>query len=330
MQEALHYQPHPAGVQCRLCPKMCVIAEGRSGFCRARQNIGDRLYSQNYGACTATALDPIEKKPLFHFYPGSSILSVGTWGCNFSCQFCQNWQIAQEAPDTQLVLPGQLVDLAGQQGGNNIGIAFTYSEPSVWYEYILDTAQAAKKAGLKNVLVTNGFINPEPLKELLPYIDAMNIDIKAFNPHFYQSVCSGELEAVKQTVELAVRSCHVEITTLIIPEMNDDEAEVGALARWLAGINRSIPLHLSRYFPQYRMTKPVTPLETLRKSARIARQYLDYVYLGNLGAASELSTYCPACRQLVLDRMNRINYLLPDKKCPRCGSSIWFVGEACY
>jgi len=329
MREALYYQPHPTGVQCRLCPKACIIAEGKSGFCRVRQNINNKLYSHNYAACSASALDPIEKKPLFHFYPGRYILSVGTWGCNFSCKFCQNWQIAQDKPEVIELPPDRLVSLARQQGENNIGIAFTYSEPSVWYEYILDTAIASQAAGLKNVLVTNGFINPEPLQRLLPYIDALNIDVKAFSEDYYHKICAGRLDDVKQTVQLAAQSCHVEITTLIVPDLNDAEEELAALARWLAGINPAIPLHFSRYYPNYQLTKAATPINTMHRAAEVAKTYLQYVYLGNIGT-SAINTYCPDCKQLVLNRITRTSYLMPDKKCPQCGSLIRIVGEVCY
>jgi len=328
MREALYYQPHTAGVICSLCPKGCVIGEGRTGFCRVRRNIGGKLYTENYAACSSYALDPIEKKPLYHFYPGSYILSVGTWGCNFACKFCQNWQIAQADPEVVELLPDRLVNLAKEQGPRNIGIAFTYSEPSVWYEYILDTAQASSTAGLKNVLVTNGFINSEPLKQLLPYIDAMNIDIKAFNSEFYHKICAGCLDDVKRTVELAAAHCHVEITTLIVPGLNDDQTEITDLAKWLAGIREDIPLHFSRYFPNYQMDKPPTPLATMKMAYETARQYLQYVYLGNVSGVDGSNTHCPVCNELVIDRQHMKSHLLPNKKCPQCGSIISIIGEA--
>lgn len=329
MREALYYKPGEAGVICTLCPKGCRIGEGRTGFCRVRKNIGGRLYAQNYAACSSYALDPIEKKPLYHFYPGSSILSLGTWGCNFACQFCQNWEIAQADPHTIELQPDKAVRLAREQGPANIGIAFTYSEPSVWYEYILDTAQAGSKAGLKNVLVTNGFINPEPLAELLPHIDAMNIDVKAYNNEYYHKVCAGDLEDVKRTVELAARHCHVEITTLLVPELNDGPEEIAGLAAWLASVHKDMPLHLSRYFPNYKMKMPPTPLAVMEQAYETAKKYLSYVYLGNMGGHG-VNTHCPACGQLVLDRMAGRNYLSDEKKCPRCGKAIAIVGTVHY
>lgn len=328
MKEALYYESHPQGVICRLCPKGCVIGEGLQGFCRVRRNVGGTLYAANYGACTSYALDPIEKKPLYHFYPGSTIFSIGTWGCNFACQFCQNWQIAQAEPETIELLPEQAVAAAKRAGRGNIGIAYTYSEPSVWYEYIVDTARLAQAAGLKNVLVTNGYINREPLLALLPYIDAMNIDVKAFTPDFYQTVCAGKLEDVQRTVELAVGYCHVEITTLVVPGLNDSPAELGALAAWLGGVNKDIPLHLSRYFPQYKLDNPPTPLSTLQSAWDTACRYLHYVYIGNTGGQG-VDTLCPTCGALVIKRATGVvNHLTSDNNCPGCLQPIAVVGHA--
>jgi pyruvate formate lyase activating enzyme len=326
MREALYYEPHRRGVVCRLCPKECIIGEGLTGFCRVRRNTGGKLYSQNYGACSSYALDPIEKKPLYHFYPGSHILSLGTWGCNFSCQFCQNWQIAQKSPQTTALAPEKAVEMATGVGERNIGLAYTYSEPGVWYEYVLDTAKIAREQGLKNVLVTNGFINPRPLAQLLPYIDAFNIDVKAFNDRYYREVCSGRLADVRRTVETVAGSAHVEVTCLVVPGVNDSTAELAAMAKWLAGLNKDIPLHFTRYFPNYKMTAPPTPVATLAEACDTARRHLNYVYLGNVGAEG-VNTHCPTCDQLVIDRLRRCSNLAENKKCPRCGGGIAIVGE---
>ncbi len=319
MLEALYYEIDDQGITCLLCPKNCIIAEGKTGFCRTRKNSGGKLYVLNYAACSSYALDPIEKKPLYHFYPGKQILSLGTWGCNFSCQFCQNWQLAQAEPQTMYVDPERAVVMAQQAGKDNIGIAFTYSEPNVWYEYVLDTARLANRGGQKTVLVTNGFINNNPLKNLLPYVDAMNIDLKAFSDAYYQQICAGKLGNVKQTVELASRYCHVEVTTLLVPGLNDSTKEIEALAKWLGSVNRNIPLHFSRYYPNHRMGIPPTPVATLEKSYQIARHYLNYVYLGNVESRFS-NTYCPACAALLLERTHTIiSYLTQDKTCPNCG-----------
>lgn len=331
MREAMYYQLHGNEIMCYLCPKNCIIGEGRTGFCRVRKNIDSKLYAQNYAACSACAFDPIEKKPLYHFYPGSLILSLGTWGCNFSCTFCQNWQIAQESPSTRPLLPAQAVEMAKQyESKGNVGIAYTYSEPSVWYEYVVDTAQAVRQVGLKNVLVTNGFINPEPLQAILPYIDALNIDVKAFNNEFYQKVCAGSLASVKTTVELAASVCHVEITTLLVPGLNDDQAEIHKMAQWLAGINPNIPLHFSRYFPNHKMVAPPTSDSTMAMAQQIGNEYLNYVYLGNMRGNGG-NTYCPQCSQLVIDRSGELrSYIVDHNHCPQCGSNISIIGEASF
>ncbi len=328
MREALYYEARPeGGVFCRLCPQNCFIGAGKTGLCRVRKNYRGKLYTENYAACTSLALDPVEKKPLYHFYPGAYLLSLGTWGCNFTCQFCQNWEIAQARPAVSELPPATAVALAvNERRRGNIGLAFTYSEPNVWYEYVLDTAALARQQGLKTVLVTNGFINEQPLTELLPVIDALNIDVKAFNDEFYRRLCAGKLADVQRTVERAAGSCHVEVTTLIIPGLNDRETELAGLAKWLAGIDREIPLHLSRYFPNYKLALPPTPPATMNKAYKTVREYLSYVYLGNAGPVG-INTNCPVCGQEVIDRQKRLNRLTAEKKCPRCGNRIKISGE---
>lgn len=272
-------------IRCGLCPHACLLANGGTGRCRVRQHRDGALYSLNYGQVTSLASDPVEKKPLYHFFPGRQILSVGTWGCNFHCDFCQNWEIAHGTSGIRQLSPAALADLAAAQGAENIGVAFTYSEPTVWYEYVLDAAIAVRALGMKNVLVTNGFICLEPLEALLPHIDAMNIDVKAFNEGFYREVCGGSLKPVLRAVETAAKCCHVEVTTLIVPGRNDSEHEIDELSRWLAGVNPEIPLHLSRYFPRYKMKLSPTPPETLLRLRETARKYLRNVYIGNLPGA---------------------------------------------
>ncbi|MCX7843742.1 MAG: AmmeMemoRadiSam system radical SAM enzyme [Clostridia bacterium] len=271
-------------VHCHLCPHHCVIKPEGLGACRARKNIDGNLFSLNYGKITSAALDPIEKKPLFNFYPGSRILSAGSFGCNLKCSFCQNWKIAHDTPRAQELSPLELTEKATELiPHGNIGIAYTYNEPSIWYEYVLKASKLAKDKGLVNVLVTNGFIERKPLEELLPSIDAMNIDVKAFTAGFYNDICKASLDNVKQTVELASRKCHVEVTTLVIPGLNDSMEEIERLSEWLSSISREIPLHLSRYFPNYKMLDvPPTPKETLYKAKEIASRHLAYVYAGNL------------------------------------------------
>lgn len=273
-----------SNVQCDVCPHGCVLAEGQTGFCRARSNQGGIIKPDNYGRLTAIALDPIEKKPLRRFHPGSLILSVGSFGCNLRCSFCQNYTIsmADKGTRTVYVSPQELVDKAVLlKDEGNIGIAFTYNEPLIDPEYVYDCAQMAQARNLKIVLVTNGYINEAPLKRLLPYIDAMNIDLKAFNEAFYKHI-GGDLNTVKQTIEAACAQCHVEVTTLIIPGENDDIDEMREMSVWLANINSNIPLHISRFFPQYKMTdREATSRGSIYSLSEIARESLMYVYEGN-------------------------------------------------
>jgi pyruvate formate lyase activating enzyme len=327
MQEARFYEKQDDDqVRCRLCPQDCQIKPGGAGLCRARKNEGGVLYSLNYGRISSWGIDPIEKKPLYHFYPGSNILSVGTFGCNFHCGFCQNWQIAHGDPVTREMAPQELVASArlGDKQVDSIGIAFTYSEPLVWYEYVYDTARLAHEQGLKNVLVTNGFIQEEPLLELLPFIDAMNIDVKGFTGAYYRKICHGKLAPVKRTVELVHSRCHLEVTTLLVPTLNDSDEEIAALVDWLAGQNPEIPIHFSRYFPQYQMDLPPTPLESLQRAREIACRKLKYVYIGNAPELGDDNTYCPVCRNLLIRRSGYQTRIggLENGCCSRCGTRI--------
>lgn len=271
---------------CKVCPHHCSIGEGQLGFCRARTNIDGEITCENYGKLTSIALDPIEKKPFARFLPGSLVLSVGSYGCNLRCPFCQNNEISMtssEKINTQKVMPEKLVGMAASiKDQGNIGIAYTYNEPLISYEYVRDCAKLAKEKDLKNVVVTNGFICEEPLMELLPYIDAMNIDLKSFSEEFYKKI-RGNLETVKRTISLAAKQCHVEVTNLIIPGENDGEDEMKKLSSWLASINPEIPLHVTRFFPRWLMrSKKATPVEKIYRLSEIARENLRYVYEGNI------------------------------------------------
>lgn len=334
MREADWWEPLGDGtVRCRLCPWFCTLKPGANGRCRARGNRDGRLMALTYGRCSAQALDPIEKKPLYHFYPGAAILSLGSNGCNFSCSFCQNWEISQgETPLIELA-PAEAADLAAGERARRagcIGIAYTYSEPLVWAEYVLDTAKEVRARGQVNVVVTNGYINPEPLAELLPYIDALNIDVKAFSEQYYREVCGGRLEPVKETVRAAhTAGCHVEVTTLIVPGLNDGPAEIAALVDWLAAISPDIPLHFSRYYPNYRLALPPTPAATLARAREQALAKLRYVYIGNVYVAGAGDTHCPTCGAVVIRRagMGVAGHSLRGHACARCGSEIALVGE---
>ncbi len=272
-------------VQCDICPQGCVLEDGQTGFCRARSAKAGKVVCDNYGLVTSMALDPIEKKPLRRFHPGSMILSVGSFGCNLRCAFCQNHEISmcnREQTHTVAVSPQELVDKAlSLRDSGNIGIAYTYNEPLIGYEFVRDCAILARQNRLHNVLVTNGYVNEEPLRALLPYIDAMNIDLKAFTEGFYQTL-HGHLEPVKRTIAIAAEHCHVEVTTLIIPRQNDSLVDLRAMTEWLAGISPGIPLHISRFFPHFRMSDVgATPIETVYGLADIARKYLKHVFTGN-------------------------------------------------
>ena len=256
---------------CNLCPHHCELAEGQIGFCRTRCNDNGQIKSLNYGRVTSLAIDPIEKKPLYHFYPGSVILSLGSFGCNMACPFCQNHTISQGG---EREVRWQL---------SSIGVAFTYNEPLLSYEYLRDTLPLLRQKGQKTVLVTNGQIEEELLRELLPYVDAMNIDLKTFAEKTYAKL-RGSLRAAQRTIQMAAEAgVHVEVTTLVVPGISDDVNEFCEEVDWLAAVSREIPLHLSRYFPRYQYKAPVTPLDKLYELQRIAQKCMKYVYLGNVG-----------------------------------------------
>ena len=283
MRHAAFYEKGENGsVNCLLCPHLCVVMPGKYGACAARVNKDGEFYAAAYGRVTALALDPIEKKPLRRFHPGSMILSLGSYGCNFHCQFCQNHSISMGEAPWRDMTPEEVAALSLEFAPRgNIGLSYTYNEPLIGYEFVKDCAVLIREQGQKNVLVTNGFINTEPLLELLPIIDAMNIDIKCFTADYYKAL-GGDLDSVKATVETVTGACHVEVTTLIIPGKNDSAGEMESLAKWLAGIDRDITLHITRFFPQYKMldAQP-TPLATLNAVADAAKKHLRHVHLGN-------------------------------------------------
>lgn len=282
MKEAMYYQKlDKEKVQCELCPKRCIIAPDGYGFCHVRKNVEGKLFSEIYGKITSIALDPIEKKPLYHFHPGEYIISLGTRGCNLACLFCQNWQISQ-CYDASLKTISIEEIIRQAKKVHSFGIAYTYNEPIIWYEFVLQSAKRAHKEGLKNVLVTNGFINQEPLNELMPFVDALNIDLKSMDNDFYVKYCKGELGPVLETIKTAAKSAHLELTNLIIPGLNDSEENFIKLRDWIfENLGPRIPLHFSRYFPCHKMKIPPTPLETLNKAKTIASEKLKHVYLGN-------------------------------------------------
>lgn len=279
---------------CDVCFRQCKLEEGQTGFCGGRICRDEQIVAANYGRLTSVALDPIEKKPLKMFCPGSMILSLGSYGCNLRCPFCQNssisWsQRAFEFKDrADFYEPEEIVKTALElRPRGNIGLAFTYNEPLIGYEFVRDTAKLAKEAGLQNVLVTNGTATQKVLKEILPYIDAMNIDLKAFTNHFYHDFIGGDFQMVKDFITTAAQSCHVELTTLIIPGENDSEEEIRELSAWTAALEnqsgKKIPLHITRFFPAFKLTdKEPTPVSTILRLVEIAKENLEFVFPGNI------------------------------------------------
>ena len=325
--EASYYEPvSDTKVKCLLCPNFCVIDDGKGGVCRIRTNRNGILYADGYGKTISLSIDPIEKKPLYNFYPGKPIVSIGPNGCNFRCGFCQNSSISQGESPTQFISPADLSRIASRDG--SIGVAYTYTEPFVWFEYIRDAGALIHENGLVNVMVTNGYVNEEPLRELLPVIDAMNVDIKSMRPEFYSKVCGGKLEDVLRTVEIASESCHVEVTNLVIPGYNDTDEDFEKLVDWIYSIKRSIPLHFSRYFPHYRFNVSQTPPETLQNAFEIAKSKLDYVYVGNISLQSASDTTCPECGNVLIRR----SYYhiekcgLKNGRCSSCGTNVDITG----
>jgi len=321
-------------VKCSVCPHRCTIRPGGKGICKTRVNKDGKLYSAIYGEVTSTAVDPIEKKPLFHFWPGSYSFSISAVGCSFKCSWCQNYHISQVEPGdvfADQLEPEKIVELAKRYGCKSI--SYTYNEPIIWHEYVLDTAKLAKKEGVLNVLVTNGYITPEALSEIIGFIDAANIDVKGFTEAFYREYCKAELKPVLDaTEEMKKKGVHVETTTLIIPKLNDDPQQMTELSRWHAEkLGPDTPLHLSRFYPAYRFTNvPPTPAETIAKARDIAiGQGLRYVYVGNVPGDPSENTYCPSCKQLLIQRfgydISQWN-LTDDNHCNKCMNPIPVVG----
>lgn len=312
---------------------MCLIEPGQSGECRVRINIDGVLRTVVYGfPCSVSPYDPIEKKPLFHFLPGTRILSIATVGCNLHCLNCQNWDISQKNPEESTAAflpPERLVQLAKRN--RYLSIAYTYSDPIIFYEYTYDTAKLARKEGIRNVLVTAGYINPQPWKELLEYIDAANIDLKFISDDLYRRICTGTLKPVQNALVMAKASgTLVEVTNLIIPTLNDKPEQIRELARWLkANLGRETPLHFSGFYPRYKMQHlPPTSLKTLEMARELAiSEGLDYVYIGNVRSKEGENTYCPGCKNLLIERKGYIilQNRLKEGCCPDCSKEIYGV-----
>jgi pyruvate formate lyase activating enzyme len=332
MKEARFWEKEGERVVCSLCPHLCKIDNGRRGICGVRENQGGRLVSLIYGQVSSVHVDPIEKKPFFHFMPGKRALSLGTIGCNMKCLHCQNYTISQarfEEIHLREFTPDQVCDMSEREKCPII--AWTYNEPSIWHEFTLDTSKEAKRRGLRSVYVTNGFIEEEPLREIAPYLDGMNVDIKAFHDGFYKKICKARLEPVLRATELAHElGKHLELTYLVIPGKNDSKEEIGEFSRWVRdSLDPSVPVHFSRFHPDYLMTDvPLTPMETLEMAYQVAREAgLRFVYLGNIPVDRRENTYCPKCGNLAIRRTGFSSVIMGMKegKCAKCGTDLNMV-----
>jgi pyruvate formate lyase activating enzyme len=308
MKEALFYSK---GIEdattCKLCPHNCIIYKGKRGKCGIRINKDGILYSEVYGRPVAIHTDPIEKKPLYHFYPGSQVLSIGTLGCNLKCSFCQNCEISQTTGKDrsyEITKSNSEIILLAQEKQTNIGLAYTYNEPIIYYEYMTDLAIAIHNKGMKNVMVSNGFVNPEPLSELLHHIDAFNIDLKSFDNDFYHKYTASNLEPVLNTIKTIYSSGkHLELTFLVIPGLNDGFEVFEDMTDWIVKeTSRKTVLHISRYFPRYQLKIPPTPIKILEGLYYRAKKKLDFVYMGNVAETNGQDTFCPVCQSLLLHR----------------------------
>ncbi|HEY5525725.1 MAG TPA: AmmeMemoRadiSam system radical SAM enzyme, partial [Clostridium sp.] len=280
----------------------------------------------NYGEVTSLSVDPIEKKPLYHYKPSKDILSIGSFGCNMTCSFCQNYEISQNRPATEFISVEKLISIIPTIE-NNVGVAFTYNEPMMWYEYMYDASKKIKEHNKDTsvVVVTNGYINEEPLHALLPYVDAMNIDLKGYTNKYYNKVCGANLEPVLETIKRCNDHCHVEITTLLVSDENDSLKEVREIANFIASVNENIPLHLSRYFPRYKMENEATKIEKITTAQKEAKKYLKYVYIGNVGGVDN-NTYCPKCNAVLVKRNGySTEVCIKGGSCERCGEEIYIV-----
>ena len=316
-------------VQCELCPRRCRVSKGKRGLCRVRENREGRYYSLVYGNPCAIHLDPIEKKPLFHVLPATTSFSLATAGCNLQCKFCQNWEISQASPEdvySYEVPPEAVVKKAREMGAHSI--AYTYVEPTIFYEYMSDIGLLAKKSSLLNVCHSNGFINPGPLRNLCKVLDAANIDLKGFTDTFYRELCGGELSPVLETLKtLKQEKVHIEITNLVIPTKNDEMPAVKEMCLWVKKeLGSDTPIHFSRFYPLYKLRSlPPTPVSTLDRARAVAQSAgLEYVYIGNVPGHEGEHTYCPKCKKMVIQRTGYMigEMHLKGGKCGYCGKPI--------
>lgn len=325
-----YYTPLKGGViQCELCPRKCRVAKGERGFCEVRENRDGRLYSLVYGNPCIIHSDPIEKEPFFHVLPGSTVLTISTAGCNFRCKFCENWEISQASPESLYnydMHPRVVVQKAHEMGARSI--AYTYAEPSVFFEYMLDIALCAKKEGLLNIMHSNGFINPKPLRDLCSVLDAAHIDLKGFSNSFYKELCSGTLGPVLESLKiLKQEGIHVEITNLLIPTKNDEMPLLRDMCLWIKKeLGNETPVHFSRFYPLHKLTKlPSTPVAMLEKARTVALACgLNYVYIGKIPEHEAWNTFCPSCKNIIIQRTGYMigEIHLSKGRCDYCGNPI--------
>ena len=331
MKEARFWKPEGDRIRCQLCPHSCGIAPLRRGICGVRENRDGRLYSMNYGKVSSANVDPVEKKPLFHFHPGSEVFSIGSIGCTFRCSHCQNYNISMASLSefgTRDMTPDEVCSIA--MGNHCQGIAFTYNEPTIWHEFAYDTCKLAKEQGLYTVYVSNGYIQEAPLREISTYLDAMNIDIKGFTQEFYKGVCRAPLQPVLDATRLAHSlGIHIELTYLIIPGKNDSEKEIREFAAWCSDLDSRVPVHFSRFHPDYKMTDvPPTPISTMEMAKRIGEEEgLKFIYMGNVRIPHGEDTYCPNCGDLLVERdgFTVASMKARNGRCPRCGEDLHMV-----
>lgn len=329
-KEAILYEKVGKALNCKICERRCIISEGKFGFCEMRKNEGSKIYSLNYAAASSLAVDPIEKKPLFHFYPGTTVFSLGSVGCNFRCRHCQNWGISQvelEQIATRELLPEDAVRLTKEYGCKSI--AWTYNEPTMWFEYTLDSAKLANKEDIKTVYVTNGYMTEESFDLIKPHLDAANIDLKGMTQKFYEDLCDARLQPVLDNIiRMHDDKIHIEITNLMIPGYNDSDNDIKALVKFMADeVGIEVPLHFTRFYPQYKLQDlPPTEVKFLEKAYRIAKDAgMKYVYIGNVPTANGEKTFCPECGEVVIDRDGFeviSDELKETRKCPKCKADI--------
>jgi pyruvate formate lyase activating enzyme len=329
MKEAMFWRKEDKKVECILCPHRCKISDGKRGICGVRESRDGKLNSMIYGLATSVTPDPIEKKPLYHFYPGTYVLSFGTVGCNFKCLHCQNYGISQgkiESMRFQNLKVEEVITIAKRYKCD--GVAWTYNEPTIWYEFTYDASVIAKKEGLYTCYVTNGFIEKEPLEKISPYLDAMNIDVKSFSENFYKKICKAKLQPVLDTCVLAKElDIFVELTYLIIPGQNDSEEEIKKYCKWVVdSLGENTPIHFSRFHPDYKMLDSIaTPMSTLHRAYDIAKEAgMRFVYLGNVPHGEYENTFCPGCGEVLIERIgfSTRSHYAKDGKCPKCGLAL--------